>query len=79
MACWPLGDPAAIMTGDLAGRYAGIKGLHIVPAGFILPCIALGVSFTLSAFNTIHDEKIATIILPFPPLLLWKRMPVIMY
>ncbi len=67
MTCWQVGDASAIMASILASRYIGTKGLHIVPAGFILLGIAFGVSFASSAFNAIHEEKMATIILPLLP------------
>ncbi|MBK8703490.1 MAG: hypothetical protein IPN33_07610 [Saprospiraceae bacterium] len=70
MTCWQIGDSSAIMASVLASRYVGTKGLHIVPSGFSLLGIAYGVSFASSAFNSINEEKMATIILPLLPALL---------
>lgn len=70
MTCWQIGDSSAIMASILASRYIGTRGLHIVPAGFILFGIAYGVSFASSTFNSINEEKMATIILPLLPALL---------
>lgn len=70
MTCWQIGDSAAIMASILASRYTGTKGIHIVPAGFVLLGIAYGVSLASSAFNSINEEKMATIILPLLPALI---------
>lgn len=70
LTCWQIGDSSAIMASVLASRYIGTRGLHIVPSGFILLGIAYGVSFASSTFNSINEEKMATIILPLLPALL---------
>lgn len=70
MTCWQIGDTSAIMASILASRYVGTRGSHIVPSGFILLGIAYGVSFASSAFNSINEDKMATVILPLLPALL---------
>ena len=54
----------------LASRYVGTRGSHIVPSGFILLGIAYGVSFASSTFNSLNEDKMATVILPLLPALL---------
>lgn len=70
MTCWQIGDASAIMASILAGRYIGTRGYHIVPSGFILLGIAYGVSFASTTFNSINEDKMATVILPLLPALL---------
>ena len=70
MTCWQIGDASAIMASVLASRYVGTRGSHIVPSGFILLGIAYGVSFASSTFNSLNEDKMATVILPLLPALL---------
>lgn len=70
ITCWQIGDTSAIMASILASRYVGTRGSHIVPSGYILLGIAYGVSFASSTFNSINEDKMATVILPLLPALL---------
>lgn len=70
LTCWQIGDASAIMSSILASRYIATQGLHIVPSGFTLLAIAYGVSIASSSFNSLNEEKMATIILPLVPAIL---------